>query len=293
MIHALFCLVSRDLDRLIMTFAPVFMDLLRHVDEEYDMMLTWIKDGTIPDLEGIDHVRAHLQVSFEQGHLHANPRRAAELREIGSPFSCAGWVARVWPKMRMLVAVSSGPYAFVLPKVRFALGLTIAIRGRGYGATASVVAACYEDHLDTFVLQTEDVVEFLDAAAEETHQNILQPWNLEAGRQYQVVLTTRDSLWRYPLGDIIEIVGFDTNGGSPVFKYTGRKSSSIRLWYALISDSDLVADIQAISSEDIIQVHEFTVVVDDCELPTTVGYFVEGTLGAPHSLVACQIPLNK
>ncbi|KAF8836527.1 hypothetical protein BDN67DRAFT_1014640 [Paxillus ammoniavirescens] len=277
-IHALFCLACRDLERLATTFAPVFMDIMRHVDDEWDMLLTCIRDGTIPDLEGIDHVRAHLQV-----HLHANPGRATELREIGSPFSCAGWAARVWPKMRMLVAVGSGPYAFVLPKVRSVLGPTIAIRGRGYGATESVFAACYEDHLDTFVLQTEDVVEFLDAAAEETHQNILQPWDLEAGKQYQVVLTTRDGLWRYPLGDIIEIVGFDTNGGSPVFKYTRRKSLSIRFPHALISESDLVSAIQAISSEDIIQVQEFTVVLDDRELPATPGYFVEGPLGTkPH-----------
>ncbi|KAF8836522.1 hypothetical protein BDN67DRAFT_974068 [Paxillus ammoniavirescens] len=291
-IHALFCLVCRDLDRLIMTFAPVFMDLLRHVDDEWDMMLTCIKDGTIPDLEGIDHVRAHLQV-----HLHANPGRATELREIGPPFSCAGWAARVWPKMRVFVAVGSGPYAFVLPKVRSVLGPTIAIRGRGYGATESVFAACYEDHLDTFVIQTEDVVEFLDAAAEETPQNILQPWDLKAGKQYQVVLTTRDGLWRYPLGDIIEIVGFDADGGSPVFQCTGRKSSSIRLWHALISDSDLVAAVQAISSEDIIQVHEFTVVVDDRELPATVGYFVEGSLGskshiAPQKLFDALVATN-
>ncbi|KIK81405.1 hypothetical protein PAXRUDRAFT_27885 [Paxillus rubicundulus Ve08.2h10] len=276
LIHALFSLASRDLERWVMTFAPAFMDFVRHVDEEWDMLITCIKDGTIPDLEGIDHVRAHLQV-----HLHANPERATELHEIGSPSSCAGWAARVWPKLRVLVATCSGPFAFVLPKVRFVLGPTIAIRGRGYGAAEGHIAASYytDDH-DIFVLHTEDVIEFLDVGAEETPQNILQAWDLEASKRYQIVLTTRDGLWRYPLGDIIEIVGFDTNGGSPVFKYAGRKSLSIRFPHTLISDSDLVTAIQAISSEDIIQVHEFTVVVDDRKSPTTVGYIVEGPLGS-------------
>jgi hypothetical protein len=51
------------------TFAPVFMDLIRHVDEEWDMFVTCIKDGTIPDLEGIDHVRAHLQVSWRLANM--------------------------------------------------------------------------------------------------------------------------------------------------------------------------------------------------------------------------------
>ncbi|KAF8836515.1 hypothetical protein BDN67DRAFT_974055, partial [Paxillus ammoniavirescens] len=293
MMHALFCLARRDLDRWFMTFATLFMDLIRYVDKEWDMLVACINDGAIPDLEGIDHVRAHLQV-----HFHANPERAAELREIGSPFSCAGWAARVWPKLRILVAIGSGSVATVLPKVRFILGPTIAIRSLGYGATEGHIADSYDtDDLDIFVLQTEDVIEFLDVTAEETHENILQAWDLEAGKQYQVVLTTRDGLWRYQLGDVIDVVGFDSDDGSPVFKYSGRKSLSIRFPHALISDSNLLAAIQAISSEGIIQVHEFTVILDDRKLPVTVGYLVEGELGpkshlAPKKLFDALVATN-
>ncbi|KAF8836521.1 hypothetical protein BDN67DRAFT_1014635 [Paxillus ammoniavirescens] len=275
MIHALFCLACRDLDRLIATFAPLFIDLIRYVDKEWDTFLSCIKDGTIPDLEGIDYVRTYLQV-----HLHANPERAAELCEIGPPFSCVGWAARVWPKLRMLMTISSGPFATVLPKVRSVLGPTIAMRGFGYGSTECIMAASYDmDDLDTFVIQTEDVIEFLNVEAEEAHENILQAWDLEAGRQYQIVLTTRDGLWRYPLGDVVDIVGFDGDDGFPVINL------SIRFPHVMISDSDLVAAIQAINSEEIIQVNEFTAIVDDRTLPPTVGCFVEGQLG-PNSYLA-------
>ncbi|KAF9221101.1 hypothetical protein BS17DRAFT_768874 [Gyrodon lividus] len=283
MIHALFYLTCRDLDRFFITFATLFIDLMRHVDEEWDMLVICIRDGIIPDLEGIERVRAHLQV-----HLHANPERATELRVIGSPFSCVGWAARVWPKLRMLVTISSGTFASVLPKARSVLGPTIAIRNPGYASTEAFIAVCYDiDDLDTFVLLTEDVVEFLGVAAEETHENILQVWDLEVGRQYQIVLTTKNGLWRYLLGDIVEIVGFDADDGSPVFKYSGRKSLFIRFPHTLISDTHLVTAIQAISSEDVIQVYEFTAIVDDRKLPATVGYFVEGPLG-PNSYLAPQ-----
>ncbi|KAF8836519.1 hypothetical protein BDN67DRAFT_911028 [Paxillus ammoniavirescens] len=293
MIHALFCLACRDLDRLAMTFTPLFIDLIRYVDEEWDTFLSCIKDGTIPDLEGIDHVRTYLQV-----HLHANPERAAELREIGPPFSCVGWAARVWPRLRMLATISSGPFATALPKVRSILGPTIVVRGLGYGATECGIAVPYDvDDLDTFVLQSEDVIEFLDVAAEETHQNILQASDLEVGKQYQIVVTTRDGLWRYLLGDVVDIVGFDGDDGSPVLKYLGRKSQVIRFPQVLIPDSDLVAAIQAMSSEDIIQVHEFTAMVDDRTFPPTVGCFVEGDLGpnshlAPQKLFDALVAIN-
>ncbi|KIJ13250.1 hypothetical protein PAXINDRAFT_117446 [Paxillus involutus ATCC 200175] len=268
-----------------MTFAPLFLDIIRHVDEDWDTLVACINDGTLPDLEGIEHVRAHLEV-----HLHANPERATELREIGSPFSCAGWAARVWPKLRKLTAISSGPFATVLPKVRSILGPNITIHNVGYGATECHIAATYDTNdLEKFVIQTEDVVEFLDVAAEETHENILQAWDLKAGKQYQIVVTTRNGLWRYPLGDVVDIVGFDGDDGSPVLKYLGRKSQvvlSIQFSHASISDSDLVAAIRAMSSEDIIQVHEFTTIVDNRTLPPTVGCFVEGDLGTPNCLMA-------
>ncbi|KIJ13240.1 hypothetical protein PAXINDRAFT_170690, partial [Paxillus involutus ATCC 200175] len=286
-IHAVFCLACRDLDQFSTTFAPVFIDLIRHMDEEWDTLVACIRDGTIPDFEGIDHVRAHLQV-----HLHADPERAAELREIGSPFSCVGWAARVWPKLRSLTAISSGPFSTVLPKVRSVLGPTVGIYSPGFLTTeAHIGVPYYVNDLDTFVIETEDVVEFLDVAAEESHANILQAWDLEAGKQYQIVVTTRDGLWRYPLGDIIEIVGFDAEDGSPVFKSAGRTSLSIRFPYMSVSDGDLIAAIQAISSKDIIQVHEFTTFLDDRKLPTTVGYFIEGTLG-PNSHLAPQKLFN-
>ncbi|KAF8833580.1 hypothetical protein BDN67DRAFT_976529 [Paxillus ammoniavirescens] len=285
--HALFCLASRDLESFSTTFAPVFIDLIRHMDEGWDMFIACINDGTIPDLEGIDHVRAHLQV-----HLHADPERAAELREIGSPFCCVGWAVRVWPKLRSLSAVGSGPFATALPKVRSVLGPTVSICSPGFIATEVYIGIpYYVNDLDAFVIQTEDVVEFMDVTTEHTHENILQAWELEAGKQYQVVVTTRDGLWRYPLGDIIEIVGFDTDEGSPVFKSVGRTSLSIRFPYMSVSDSDLTAAIQAISSEDMIRVHEFTAFLDDRKLPTTVGYFIEGPLG-PNSHLAPQKLFN-
>ena len=45
------------------------------------------------------------------------------------------------------------------------------------------------------------------------------------GKQYEPILTTRDGLWRYQLGDILSIIGFIPESNSPIFKFAGRKSS--------------------------------------------------------------------
>jgi hypothetical protein len=37
------------------------------------------------------------------------------------------------------------------------------------------------------------------------------------------VVTARDGLWRYRLGDVIEIAGFDSIDGSPILRYIERR----------------------------------------------------------------------
>ncbi|KAF9234048.1 GH3 auxin-responsive promoter [Melanogaster broomeanus] len=284
MMHALFTLACRDLDLFYAMFATLFLDIIRLLADEWDMLVTCIREGTIPDLDGIDHVRSHLQV-----HWHADPERATELREIGSPFSCVGWAARVWPKLRVVMAISSGTFSTALPKVRSVLGPTIPICSPGYGSTeCQRIAFPYDlNDLDTFVLVAGEVFEFLHVAAEESHENLVQAWDLEVGEEYQIVATTKGGLWRYPLGDVVEIAGFDPETGSPVFRYSRRTSLCMRLLPMTLTDSHLVASIKTISSEDIIEVHEFTTIVDDRKFPATVGCFIEGALG-PNSHLAAQ-----
>ena len=115
MIHALFCLARPDLDQNFVTFATFFfVDLVRCVNEEWDMLVMCIRDGRIPDLDDIGHLRVYLQASrksntlnyvvfyVEQVGFNANPARADTLREIGPPSSEGGWTARVWSRLRRL-----------------------------------------------------------------------------------------------------------------------------------------------------------------------------------------------
>lgn len=43
------------------------------------------------------------------------------------------------------------------------------------------------------------------------------------GRKYEVVLTTRDGFWRYRLGDVVEVAGFDPRDGQPLIRYFERR----------------------------------------------------------------------
>ena len=62
-IHGLFFIANRDVYQFRTPFPTLFIDLIRHIDEHWDMLMSCIRDGRLPDLEGIDHVREYLQAS--------------------------------------------------------------------------------------------------------------------------------------------------------------------------------------------------------------------------------------
>lgn len=61
-IHVLFAVRSRSLEIMSMAFLSTFVDMIRHLDTEFDMVVNAIENGTIPDLDGIADVRQYLEV---------------------------------------------------------------------------------------------------------------------------------------------------------------------------------------------------------------------------------------
>ena len=122
--------------------------------------------------------------------------RAAELLDIGPPFSSEGWFARVWQNARVLTTVCSGPFATVLPKVcgyvvmcpthdrgtstrliqvRSILGPNVALRTAGYRSSEATIGLEHDaNKVDEFVLKSDDVIEFLDVSQVESHEHLCQ-----------------------------------------------------------------------------------------------------------------------
>ena len=59
--------------------------------------------------------------------------------------------------------------------MRSILGQTVSIRAPGYGASEATFGVPYANKLDEFVLQSDDIIEFLDVSLDVIHENIRQP----------------------------------------------------------------------------------------------------------------------
>ena len=62
-----------------------------------------------------------------------------------------------------------------------------------------------------------------------------------------------------------------------IFLYSWIHSLAARFAHAAIKEVDLVKTVQTLSEEGILQVHEFTTVIDRRELQETVGFVLEVT----------------
>ncbi|KAI6121227.1 GH3 auxin-responsive promoter [Pisolithus sp. B1] len=270
LMHALFALADTKVETINTLFGTIFIDMIRYVEEEWDNLLRYIETGELPDWEGTDHVRQWLVPKF-----HASPERAAELRAIGRTAQEPGWLVRVWPMLKVVIGIASGVYAAVIPKMRHYVGPDVQLRSLGFTASEAYVGTVYDpENLNLYKVASDDIVEYLDVSKEEVAANLVAPWQVQPGHKYEVVLTNRDGMWRYRLGDVIEIEGFDPDDGAPVVRYVERRNVALRLGGAMLSEEHLAKAILAVQDK-LGSLIEFTVVIDDRNITRRVGYLVE------------------
>ncbi|KAG0708384.1 GH3 auxin-responsive promoter [Suillus ampliporus] len=274
LLHALYALADRTVDTLKVMYCTTLLDMFMYMDRDWFTLIDAIDTGTIPELENIEHVRDQLQ-----RHLHANPVRAAELRAIGPPSNTAGWAKYVWPNLKIALSAGSGPFSSAVPKVKHLLGLDVTLQSPRFASSECFIGVTYHTgDINRFRIILEDgFVEYLDVASEEVADKLCAAWEAEPGRHYELVLTTCHGFWRYRSGDIVELLGFAPDDGSPVMRFVRRRNVEIRLDTASVTEAQLVQSICSTTQDTIGQVTEFTCFKDIRKLPYTIGFFVELT----------------
>jgi len=148
----------------------------------------------------------------------ADPRRARELRAALGANCLQETHARIWPKLGIVscwkdanAAEPARRLAELFPHSR--------IQGKGLISTEAFVSFPLVGHEDAALAVRSHFLEFLPADSDGprlAHQ-------LERGRQYTVIVTTGGGLYRYRLGDQIEVTGHIR--GCPLIRFVGRQAS--------------------------------------------------------------------
>ncbi|KIN95140.1 hypothetical protein M404DRAFT_72684, partial [Pisolithus tinctorius Marx 270] len=208
---------------------------------------------------------------------------------------------QIWPQLCVILANASGPFATLIPEIRHYAGPDVSVQSVVIASSEAFLAVVYDPRdLNLYrVVGSDDVIEFLpvDKPEESKYlaQSILTPllyrWNVEVGGKYEVVLTTRDGFWRYRLGDVVEIAGFNPHNGQPLIRYIGVGglhffNMHIRLAKEMTTETQLRNVIDA-TSDLFGGVYEFCVSPDYRQVVARYAFFAElqGDPGAKISAV--------
>ncbi len=217
-------------------WSPTFLTtLLRPLDQWSEQICSDLQKGTLtlPNPAGTA-VPESLVPS-----KRSDARRAAELRAIFA--SDGDWDAvtkRIWPRLTMISCWADAAAATYLPELR-QLFPSVEIQPKGLLATEGFVSFPLVGRPGGVLALRSHFFEFQELDDSLARDVPLSQWislahELESGRRYQVILTTGGGLYRYRLGDTVEVVGFEES--CPLVRFVGRSDSVSDLVGEKLSD---------------------------------------------------------
>lgn len=246
-------LLEMDVSLLMALNPSTILCLFDALDRNSDCLQQDIKRG---GLAPVIHVECDVQ-RYVIEHFRSNTNRAAEIGLAMADRGMADVAARLWPKLRVIVCWRSPMVRPYLDRLdRYLAG----VPQRDYITMASegVIAIPFEDGVNGGALATEThFYEFIpEQMANRSSPPTLLPHELECGCNYAVVLTTSAGLYRYSIGDVVRVKGFQ--GNTPVVEFLYRVGNSCSLTGEKLTEDQVASAVAAIASRFAINVHAFT-----------------------------------
>lgn len=251
--------------RFVSVWHPSFLTLL------LDALPVWWHE-LLADIEQGGCRRADTQRHEVRAAMAASPqaRRARWLREVGPAAP-----QTIWPRWRVVSCWGHGQAAVAMADLQ-ARWPYLSIQPKGLLATEAFVTIPFQSRHPLAV--TSHFFEFADEAGAVHPAHALQP-----GRRYEVIVTTAGGLWRYRLGDLVEVDGFVE--ATPSLRFIGRRGGVSDLCGEKLMESFVTQVVQTICEALGFQ-PRFALLAPEIGRAARPCYvlFVEGD--APHALAA-------
>ncbi|XP_022845708.1 indole-3-acetic acid-amido synthetase GH3.10 isoform X1 [Olea europaea var. sylvestris] len=207
------------------TFAFSIVQSFRSFEESWKDICNDIRDGTLSSKITIPSVRKAVLDIISVPNPSLAKRvisKCVELEEM----DWVGLIPKLWPNAKYVYSIMTGSMQHYLTKLRHYAGDLPLVSG-DYGSTESWIGVnvdpcCPPEKVSFAVVPTFSYFEFipLNRSENEDGKSAIDDFieddpvplsNVKIGKQYEIVLTTFTGLYRYRLGDVVEVVGFHRN----------------------------------------------------------------------------------
>jgi len=225
-----------------------------------------ISDGVLSrarPLEASDDDRRALEVV--RGLLKPNRPRARRLEqiigELGKlmPFAC-------WPDLKLIGCWLGGSVGFQAEKLSTYFGTHPPKRDLGYLASEGSITIPYEDRTPAGILSLySNYYEFIpDGESVSPGEATLRCHELEQGKQYRIILTNQNGLYRYDIHDVVVVDGF--YGRTPVVAFVGKGEDMLSITGEKLHVNHFLCALRNVKDELGVSVIQFRAVPNHEEL---------------------------
>lgn len=262
-----FALSDEDATFIFSVFFSINVSQLAYLKDHWELLVNDIEKGTISEQVEIN---PELRKTLEKK-IHPMPGRAAYLRKQFEQGFDETLLTRLWPNLTMISSIGNASFKPAADYVRSVSGDT-PFDFSIYGASEGLVAACYElENTDMQLLTDSCFYEFIPAG--ENTDEVLTLDQLEAGKQYEILITTQAGLYRYHLKDVIEVKGFRNK--TPLISFVYRKGQYFNIAGEKFSEEDARTSMEMFNKAHNISVNDWLFYQDDSVVPSRYALVVE------------------
>lgn len=272
----LFSLTNPAVRNLTANFPMLVLRLCNYLEKFAEELIHDIETGSLATWLTIEpELRARLERQWS-----ANPRRAAELRQILKRDGTLTPIA-AWPKLSSIGTALGGTSEFYLQRFPQYFGDT-PVFGGIYGTAEANFGVYYDFNQEGCILAIESgFYEFVPVDQWHLDQpQTLLPTEVKVGEQYRILLSSYSGFYRYDIGDVVEVLGFYEN--TPIIVFRHRRGGLLSSTTEKTTEYHLTQTMQALQQEFNIDLDDFCVSLSEHEFPA--HYLVNIELAAGQSL---------
>lgn len=218
-----FALACRDVTAIHGVFVNRVVGMFRYLVDNWDAFLSDIETGKVSECFPVSHEwRRYLEEK-----LPADPDRAAELREIPTENLPKGLVRKIWPKIRYGQLIGGSMFSAYMERLWMYVE-DLPIHFFTYAASEGcfgIARGIGEEDAYYVLLPDTCFYEFMPETGDGGRIYTIR--DVEVGSKYEILITTLSGMYRYAIGDVVEVVGFE--GQAPVVRVCYRKSQVINI----------------------------------------------------------------
>ncbi|WMV39177.1 hypothetical protein MTR67_032562 [Solanum verrucosum] len=218
---------SHEVEFVTSTFAYSIVEAFRSFEEMWKELCHDIREGSLSSRINIDKVRKSVSDITQP-----NPELASRIESICVELERADWfsiIPKLWPNAKYVYSIMTGSMLPYLTKLRHYAG-ELPLVSADYGSTESWIGVNVDpsnppEKVTFAVVPTFSYFEFIPLFRHKLNYNYqngnitstnddyiegnpMPLCQVKSGQQYEIILTTFTGLYRYRLGDVVEVDGF-------------------------------------------------------------------------------------